>query len=515
LNSYGYFEDLTVQLSGGTNSVKAQYAGDGSFNASSGTTALSITQANTTIFPVNGPGQLTVGTPFSFSTVIESQSSGAAPTGTVSFYANGTKLPGTPQYLSESGSPTGGTASLNANLSVAFSTSGTESITAAYSGDVNYSASPTSAPLLVSVLYPMTLTVSSNLQNVAAGSSVTLTALVDTNVKSPAPTGTISFSGYPVPISGTPTYTTITDASGNSALQATLTITINAAESVSATYSGDANYYGGGSSNSVLIGVPDFSMGPSTNLLTVSQGQSLPLTLYISDLYGFSGTVSNFACSGLPAETTCTFSPTSVTGGGATTLTVSTSALGHLVKGTSAGNRTPWWANQGWAILMGICLIGSSRRKRRRGLTALSICLLLVALPSCGGGSNSMGTTNNPTPAITTLSPSSIAAGSTPPSGLTVNGSGFISSSEVLFNGIGRQTTFMSSSQLSVQLGPSDLAATATIPVVVSNPAPGGGSSNSVNFDVLSGTPTGDFTITVTASGASFTHTTSFLLQVQ
>jgi hypothetical protein len=514
LNSYGYFEDQTVQLSGGTNSVKAQYAGDNNFNLSSSTTPLIIVPTSTTIFPLAGLTQMTVGSPSLFSTTVQSQSSGVAPTGTVTFYANGTKLPGTTQYFGSSG---GGIASLNASLSVTFSSPGTNSITAAYSGDANYSASPTTPPLSVSVLYPMSLTVSSNLQNVTAGSSVVLTAIVDTSVKNLFPTGTITFSGYPAPISGTPTYTTITDASGNSALQATLTIIINAAESVSATYSGDANYYGGGSQNSVLIGVPDFAMGPSTSLLTISEGQSQPMTVYISDLYGFSGTVSNFACSGLPAETTCTFSPTSVTGGGSITLTINTTALGHLSRGTSAANHIPWWTNQGWAILIGTCLIGASGRKRRSGLIVLSICILLVTLPSCGGGSNSVGTTtNNPIPAITTLSPSSMAAGSVPPSqGLTVNGSGFVSSSAVLFNGIERQTTYMSGSQLSIQLATNDLASTATIPVVVTTPAPGGGSSSSVNFDVVTGTPTGSFPITVTASGASFTHSLTFTLVVQ
>ena len=40
LNSYGYFEDQLIQLTGGSHSIKAGYAGDNSFNASSVTRRL-------------------------------------------------------------------------------------------------------------------------------------------------------------------------------------------------------------------------------------------------------------------------------------------------------------------------------------------------------------------------------------------------------------------------------------------------------------------------------------------
>ena len=46
LNSYGYTEDLAVQLPGGTNSVQAAYGGDNSFNASTATNSITITPAS-------------------------------------------------------------------------------------------------------------------------------------------------------------------------------------------------------------------------------------------------------------------------------------------------------------------------------------------------------------------------------------------------------------------------------------------------------------------------------------
>ena len=60
----------------------------------------------------------------------------------------------------------------------------------------------------------------------------------------------------------------------------------------------------------------DFSVGASTPALTVTAGQSGNLTIDVSQINGFTGSVS-FACSGLPAAATCSFSPSSVTGGAA------------------------------------------------------------------------------------------------------------------------------------------------------------------------------------------------------
>jgi hypothetical protein len=90
---------------------------------------------------------------------------------------------------------------------------------------------------------------------------------------------------------------------------------------------------------------------------------------------------------------------------------------------------------------------------------------------------------NNPQPAITSLSPSSVPAGSSPLT-LTINGSGFIASSTVTFNGVSHAARFVNSGQLTITLAASDLAAAGSLAVVVSNPAPGGGSSNAAAFTV-------------------------------
>jgi uncharacterized protein (TIGR03437 family) len=105
----------------------------------------------------------------------------------------------------------------------------------------------------------------------------------------------------------------------------------------------------------------------------------------------------------------------------------------------------------------------------------------------------------NPTPAITDLSPSSAIAGSGPLL-LTIDGSGFIASSSVTFNGSPHTASFVSASQLSITLSSSDLANAGMFAIVVTNPPPGGGASLPSDFTVASGAPPAGL-ITATIAG--------------
>jgi hypothetical protein len=81
---------------------------------------------------------------------------------------------------------------------------------------------------------------------------------------------------------------------------------------------------------------------------------------------------------------------------------------------------------------------------------------------------------------------------------LTVNGAGFVNGAQVLWNGVALSTTYVSRGQLTAVVPASALQSAATIPVTVANPAPGGGSSNAVLFE-----------ITVPSTAPSFTRTDS------
>jgi hypothetical protein len=144
----------------------------------------------------------------------------------------------------------------------------------------------------------------------------------------------------------------------------------------------------------------------------------------------------------------------------------------------------------------------------------IMLAMLLAFLSCGGGGGGGGGSTPNPVPSITSLSPTQQAAGSASQS-LTINGSGFIGGSAVTYNGVAHAATLLSGSQLSISLAATDLSAIGSYPVVVTNPSPGGGASSAVNFSVVTGTPTGTFAVTVTATSGSLTHTGSFSLIVQ
>ncbi|MEO6726416.1 MAG: IPT/TIG domain-containing protein [Blastocatellia bacterium] len=133
-----------------------------------------------------------------------------------------------------------------------------------------------------------------------------------------------------------------------------------------------------------------------------------------------------------------------------------------------------------------------------------------VVNPAPGGGaSNSLTfTTNNPAPAITSLSPNAVTAGGAAFT-LTINGSGFVPTSSVWWNGSSRGVSFISATQLTTVVPASDIAAAGTATVVVMNPSPGGGSSQAATFTInnpfptiVSLNPNG-----ATAGGAAFTLT--------
>ena len=522
LSSYGYFEDQSIQLTGGSHSVKAAYAGDESFNSSSLTNAITITPASTSMSQPNIYGAA-VGQSAAMSTYVNTTSSGAAPSGTVTFYANGTALTGTTGYSPQGGGP-GYSAYLQATLTSdtnAFTTSGNYAITASYSGDANYTSANAPAQN-VTVKYPTPLVVATpNSQTVNYGGTASITVLVDTTNHSVYPTGTVTFNGTSA---GAVACINVKDTSGNFACQATGMFTVNSGGSIQVQYSGDSNYPP--SYSFAYISMPDF-MFSASGWIQVTAGQSQNLTVTFSSLNGLSGTISNIGCSGLPAEMTCTFNPTQVTlpsnGTVTTSLTITTAALGQSRNRESIGMGTMNWGITGAGMLLGACFAGLPFSRRRAGRITLALMLLglLVVLLSCGGGSSGSGGGGggggggeNPLPAITSLSPTTAAAGSQVQS-LYVNGTNFLSTSTVTYNGVLHNSSLQSPTQIQIALAPNDVAATGSYPVVVTNPSPGGGSSAPVNFSVVTGTPTGYFTANMNATIGPITHSAQLSIQIQ
>jgi hypothetical protein len=183
-----------------------------------------------------------------------------------------------------------------------------------------------------------------------------------------------------------------------------------------------------------------------------------------------------------PVPTLTTLQPTTVTAGaGATTLTVNGTNFinGSVANFNGAAKATTFVS----ATQVTAALLASD-------VATAGTFGVTVTNPTPGGGtSNSVNfvvtaaVTNNPVPTLTTLAPATVTAG-TGATTLTVNGTNFINGSVVNFNGAAKTTTFVSATKVTAALLASDVATAGTFGVTVTNPTPGGGTSNSVNFVV-------------------------------
>jgi uncharacterized protein (TIGR03437 family) len=95
---------------------------------------------------------------------------------------------------------------------------------------------------------------------------------------------------------------------------------------------------------------------------------------------------------------------------------------------------------------------------------------------------------SNPVPSVTALSPSSVDLDLQAQT-LTIFGTGFTPASTVTLNGMAKAPAYLSATQLSIVVTAGDLINPGDYPVVVANPAPGGGSSNGFNLRVREPAP--------------------------
>lgn len=98
LNSNGYFDDPTIQLSVGTHAIQATYQGDNSFSAATPVSiSVTVSKAPTASSVTSHPATVSANSPFSLTAFVDTQlssvnagSSGAAPSGTITFVATTT-----------------------------------------------------------------------------------------------------------------------------------------------------------------------------------------------------------------------------------------------------------------------------------------------------------------------------------------------------------------------------------------------------------------------------------------
>lgn len=156
-------------LSLGQHTITATYSGDtavpSNYNGStSSSITVTVTKGNPDLEPVKTPATAIAGTQVSLSTFVWSDSEAIAPTGTVQFLDGTTPL-GSPLPLVAGN---GG----NVSTTATFTTDGTHTLTAQYSGDSNYN-SATSTPVSLMISAPFALTATSTSQTVTGGQTAT------------------------------------------------------------------------------------------------------------------------------------------------------------------------------------------------------------------------------------------------------------------------------------------------------------------------------------------------------
>jgi hypothetical protein len=142
-------------------------------------------------------------------------------------------------------------------------------------------------------------------------------------------------------------------------------------------------------------------------------------------------------------------------------------------------------------------------------LTLAGTAEVTVIIPGGNVSNPFTFTIDNPVPTGASISPTSAVVGGAGFT-LTVNGTSFVNTSTVQWNGANLTTTFVSATNLNATVPASDIASTGTAAVTVANPAPGGGTSSpALTFSIDNPVPsaTSLSPASATAGAAKFTLT--------
>ncbi len=192
-------------------------------------------------------------------------------------------------------------------------------VDASYPGNSSYGSSLSGTTPLVAERVPTTLALTAALAGSTGSGQLILTATITPSLaQGHTPTGAITFSN------GSTSLGTATISNG----VATLTVSElpPGANSITAVYPGDTNF--AGSSSSAAIVNVDFSISAAPASQSVYTGLSATYTVTVTPSADFNLPVV-LTCSQLPANTTCTFSSSTIAGGnGNAKMVVQTSAPG-------------------------------------------------------------------------------------------------------------------------------------------------------------------------------------------
>jgi hypothetical protein len=337
INSLGYAQIPVTSLSPGTYTYQASYPGDASLLASSSSAqTLTITKGTTSFTMQSGGGAVSPTGDVSPVAILQTDSVGVYPTGSVSASVNGHTYP--PQYETQGQSNGADAAAFSFTIPASDLANGSNVITVSYGGDANYQATSGSVSVtLVGATGSYSLTGPSQPVVVEASQQASTSISVSTSngftgLVNMACTVSAAATGH------TPTCEAAsTIVYGNFAAATSAVLIASYADTPAGNYTITVTGTSGQQSQSVQVPLkvtagPGFALAAASSSLSISAaGQSASDVITLSPTHGFTGTVM-LSCTVAPAPTsgkaaTCTVPDSVVFGSsapGTATLQVST-----------------------------------------------------------------------------------------------------------------------------------------------------------------------------------------------
>jgi len=306
------------------------------------------------------------------------------------------------------------------------------------------------------------------------------------SVTNPAPGGGQSSATFTIGSPSAPTVSSLSPAStlmGSQAFTLTVTGTNFVPNSV-------VQWNG---ANLATTYVSNTQLTASVSASNVVKPGNVPVTVATPAPGGGTSSAVQFAVT-YPPPAVSALKPSSITAGGP--LTIAVTGTGFF------SGATVYWNTTAARVTQFVSSTQLTATLLPADVASGRVASISVQNPSpTAGMSNAVSfTVNNPVPSISSLGKSSQIAGTTV--ALTINGSGFVPASVVH---LGNQAAAAASvNSMGTQLVANFVSApVGTLPVMVVNGAPAGGTSNTVNFDSTpAGTPVTQTLISIDPTGA-------------
>jgi hypothetical protein len=363
----------TSTLTVGSHTIKAVYGGDSSHESATATLVQVIKADATTLTLASSLNPSDYGSSVTFTAT--AASSTGTPSGTVTFYDGSTEL------------GTGTLSSETATFSISTLSISTHTIKAVYGGDSTHASATATLSQVVDKVVTTTSTLTCSPNPAAYQNTVTCTDTVT------AASGTAS--GTAVFYDGSTTLGTVTLSSGV-ATYSTSTLTVGS-HSIKAVFTGVVPY--GSSTSNVVdeIITSNFTLEASPTSRSVYTGEAAGYAVAVVPDTGFTLDVA-LTCSGLPSDSTCTFSPSTITGGsGKSELVIQTTAPS---KATTASSVLPT-GSKILSVLAVIALLLMPKYLRRRSAWMVALIVSAAVAVSTLSGCCVTSTATGGTPAGT------------------------------------------------------------------------------------------------------------------